>query len=128
MLVQEIQQSDRARWKAMDKYKKTVVCIFYTKIKEQIKQKSTLKIDKKCEHLPSTNNQNKKNIQKNSASLQKSKQRKEQIKSQHLSQHPTTNKNQALPCSAATKRKYPAPQLAPPKQRNRHFHQAPNKK
>ena len=60
MLVQEIQQSDRARWKAMNKYKKKIVCIFYTKIKEQIKQKSTLKIDKKCEHLPSTNNQNKK--------------------------------------------------------------------
>ena len=42
-------------------------------------------------------------------------------------QHPTTKKNQALPCSAATKRKYPAPQLAP-KKRDRHFHQAPNKK
>ena len=27
-------------------------------------------------------------------------------------QHPTTNKNQALPCSASAKRKYPAPQIS----------------
>ena len=30
--------------------------IFYIKIKEQITQQSTLKIDKKCEHLLSSDN------------------------------------------------------------------------
>ena len=35
MLVQEIQQSDRARWKAMDKYKKQLFVYFTLRLKNK---------------------------------------------------------------------------------------------
>ena len=35
MLVQEIQQSDRARWKAMNKYKKKLLVYFALRLKNK---------------------------------------------------------------------------------------------
>ena len=86
-------------------------CIFYTKIKEQIKQKLTLKIDPNCKYLPSTNNlKNRTNRTSQNPSKKASSTKNRKKPAPHTA--PNNPKSQVLPFSAATKTKYPAPQLA----------------
>ena len=112
----------------MNKYKKNIVCIFYTKIKEQIKKQLTLRIDKKCEHLPSNNNQNKKeHTEKSSIPPKKQAAQRTDQKPAPLA----APNNQQKPSTALQRRnqkKIPSTSTSTPKKRDRHFHQAPNKK
>ena len=95
----------------MNKYRERNVSIFYTKIKEQITQQSPLRIDKKCEQLPSIDNQNEKEQTEKASTPPKKKaaHKTKEGSSSRSSRQPTTTKN----ClSARIKRKYPAPQPA----------------